>query len=628
MPRAQPCALITALAWALSLALAARCGIALAAGPPTVGFVTPTFYANPLVGNVAIVLGRAGDTSSPLTVSFTTLDDTAIAGADYGSTSGTLSWAAGDSQPQSFLVPVAPDAPGNKNFAVTLLSALGANFGSTLSATVHIDANPATATAHSGTDTVQFAATGFVVVPGSNAATITLERSGTASGPLTVTYTTYGGTAVAGADYTPTAGTLSWAPGDWQPQSFVVPVAAAGLGTRSFNVTLLSAAGANFGAPINSVVSTLAATGAGIALAVQGNRLVDGLGNPVQLRGANISGMEYSAVFDNDLPWGFSGQPDFTQLAAWRLNAVRLPQNEAGWLGLSTTTVPGTPVVFNAATYQAALQASVAAANAAGLYVILDLHWSAPGQFTPTGQNPMLDVDNSLAYWTSMAETFKDNPAVIFELFNEPYIFNGSQPSGAFAAATNDIPDPAANAIIRDGGTASAYFGLDTGTYGGTKVEVPYTWQAAGYQTVINAIRATGATNVILLGGNRWDNELTWWTQNPPLDPLNQLGGVLHAYPGAWPYNAVTNTAATDAMLAPIAASYPIVVTELGDEVGSNPAPYAAAMLAWIDLHGYSVTAWTWNDWGGANTLIQDTTLYTPTAGLGQTYHDWAVNHP
>jgi hypothetical protein len=74
-------------------------------------------------------------------------------------------------------------------------------------------------------------------------------------------------------------------------------------------------------------------------------------------------------------------------------------------------------------------------------------------------------------------------------------------------------------------------------------------------------------------------------------------------------------------------ANYPLVVTEFGDEVGSALASYTQQMTAWLDLHGYSVTAWTWNPWGGNNTLIQDAYSYTPTVGFGQAYHDWAANH-
>jgi hypothetical protein len=49
--------------------------------------------------------------------------------------------------------------------------------------------------------------------------------------------------------------------------------------------------------------------------------------------------------------------------------------------------------------------------------------------------------------------------------------------------------------------------------------------------------------------------------------------------------------------------------------------------LAWADTHDYSVMAWAWNPWGGANTLIQNTTSYTPTVGLGVTYYTWTFNH-
>jgi hypothetical protein len=50
-------------------------------------------------------------------------------------------------------------------------------------------------------------------------------------------------------------------------------------------------------------------------------------------------------------------------------------------------------------------------------------------------------------------------------------------------------------------------------------------------------------------------------------------------------------------------------------------------MTAWLDLHDYSVTAWTWNPWGGNNTLIQNAQSYAPTVGFGQAYHDWTANH-
>ena len=263
--------------------------------------------------------------------------------------------------------------------------------------------------------------------------------------------------------------------------------------------------------------------------------------------------------------------------------------------------------------------------------MILDLHWSAPSNFAGNVQNPMADIDNSIAFWTSVANTFKNNPAVLFELFNEPYFDPASQPDGAFNSIDGKLPNTLANRMIRDGGTANYYFGLSTGTWGGKEQKVAYNWSVAGYQTLINAIRSTGATNVILCAGNRYSNDLTWWGQNPPSDPAGQLAAVIHLYPHGWPNDfrpGPGGSAQFDSMIAANTANYPLVVTEFGDEVGKPDAPFTRAVIAWLDLHGYSVTAWAWTTWPqSSNVLLQDVAKYTPTVGFGQTYHDWAINH-
>ncbi|HXC07905.1 MAG TPA: cellulase family glycosylhydrolase [Steroidobacteraceae bacterium] len=363
-----------------------------------------------------------------------------------------------------------------------------------------------------------------------------------------------------------------------------------------------------------------------MSISVMGNRLVDAKGNTVQLRGVNISGLESGVIFTGGTDFwqssSFSGRPDFTKIAAWKANAVRLPLNEDSWLGLTVTGIPGNTIALNGPAYQAELKATVAAANAAGLYVILDLHWTAPSNFAANTQNPFLNATNSINFWTTVANAFQNNPAVMFELFNEPFVCPVSNGGVCSTPAGVD-----ANKLLATGGTQSYYIGLSTGTYGGSITREPYTYNTVGYQQVITAIRATGATNVIICGGNSYDADLTWWTSNAVTDPLNQLAAALHQYPGSYPYTVASNLTALNAMLAPIAASHPIIVTELGDEVGSNPAPFATAVLAWADLHGYSVTAWTWNPWGlTENVLI--TATFAPTVGLGQTYHDWVFNHP
>jgi hypothetical protein len=275
--------------------------------------------------------------------------------------------------------------------------------------------------------------------------------------------------------------------------------------------------------------------------------------------------------------------------------------------------------------YRAEVVASVADANAAGLYVIVDLHWSAPDDLAANAQNPMADADNSPQFWQSVAETFMSNPAVLFELFNEPYIAPATESNGAFE--TSELAARNANSIIRDGGNASSYFAHLDGRYDAPIRKLPHVWHTAGFQALIDTIRATGAGNVILAGGNYYSNDLSWWSQQPPSDPRRQLAASLHAYAGGYPHSLKNDVAGVDAMLAPIAAQHPVVITELGDEVGSDPASFAASVLSWADRHGYSVLAWCWNPWGGANTLIRDSRTEAPTAGLGSTFHDWAVAH-
>ncbi len=65
------------------------------------------------------------------------------------------------------------------------------------------------------------------------------------------------------------------------------------------------------------------------------------------------------------------------------------------------------PTQYGGANYQAAIRDYVARLNAAGLAVILDLHWSAPGAYRALDQEPMANRDHSVAFWRSVAATFQ-----------------------------------------------------------------------------------------------------------------------------------------------------------------------------------------------------------------------------
>ena len=349
------------------------------------------------------------------------------------------------------------------------------------------------------------------------------------------------------------------------------------------------------------------------SLSVSGNRLLDGHGKLLQLRGVNVSGLEFVPVqgWSPRNPWG--GQtgdptPNWGTLRSWRVNTVRIPLNEASWLGYPCSDFSGTRRDPDPGhNYRGTVQAAVRQATAAGLYVILDLHWSAPGSFCPLGQNPMADADHSLSFWSSVADTFRKDPNVLFELFNEPFFHWMSPGSEAWA-------------VLRNGGTFTQYV-----TGNDRQYAAAYTWRSVGMQQMLDAIRGTGATNVVLAGAPSWSQDLSEWPANKPVDRINQLAAVWHAYPDSDVVGSVkaslpklgTNAYTWAANV--LSAGVPLVITEVGDHnsPGTTGAPFVSIVLPWADDHGASYIGWTWDVWQNHdNVLIKDNTG-TPTDGYG-----------
>ena len=71
---------------------------------------------------------------------------------------------------------------------------------------------------------MQFDESETTVVESAGTAHIVVERQGGSDGAVTVHFETTGGSATAGADYTATNGTLSWADGDSADKSFDVAI--------------------------------------------------------------------------------------------------------------------------------------------------------------------------------------------------------------------------------------------------------------------------------------------------------------------------------------------------------------------------------------------------------------------
>src|SRR5215472_663189 len=106
-------------------------------------------------------------------------------------------------------------------------------------------------------------------------------------------------------------------------------------------------------------------------LHVSGKHLVNARGQRVVLHGVDRSGGEYACVQGFGVWDGPMNQASLTAMKRWRVNAVRVPLNEACWNGQSYVASQ-----FRGAKYRRAVKAYVRLVNGSGMIAILDLHWT------------------------------------------------------------------------------------------------------------------------------------------------------------------------------------------------------------------------------------------------------------
>src|SRR5436190_1867572 len=132
-----------------------------------------------------------------------------------------------------------------------------------------------------------------------------------------------------------------------------------------------------------------------------GPTIRDGAGNAHLFHGVARPSLEWNAVGEH------ISASDFALMAGWKANVVRLALNQDFWL--QNSAYPGT------------VDQAIQWAKAAGLDVILDLHWSDKGELgVGVGQQIMADT-NSVTFWTQVATKYKGDGRVMFELYNEPH---------------------------------------------------------------------------------------------------------------------------------------------------------------------------------------------------------------
>ncbi len=105
-------------------------------------------------------------------------------------------------------------------------------------------------------DSVQFSAASYLVTENSTTAVIVVTRTGSATGTVTVDYTTSDGTAQAGTDYTAVFGTLNFNDGETS-KTVTIPILDDSLaeGEESFRIRLLNPSGVSLGCLSEAVVT-------------------------------------------------------------------------------------------------------------------------------------------------------------------------------------------------------------------------------------------------------------------------------------------------------------------------------------------------------------------------------------
>jgi len=343
-------------------------------------------------------------------------------------------------------------------------------------------------------------------------------------------------------------------------------------------------------------------------LRVVENRIENEAGETVVLRGVNRSGTEYQCTkdFGDDTVRFFDGPSDDASIAAiasWpSVNAVRVPLNEHCWLGVN-----GMPAVGTRDAYRRAIVDYVARLHAYGLTPILELHWVGPGKLPADRLQPLPDADYAETFWRSVASTFKQDPKVVFEPFNEPYPNGNSDHELAWKA-------------FRDGGIQIV------GTRRG-EASTGEDYRAVGMQALVDAIRSTGARQLILVGGIQYSNNLEHWLTYRPYDPAENLAAAWHVYNK----NECNHEECWNAQAAPVAAAVPLVATEFGQDDCADTM--VRPFLDWLDAVGAGYLAWSWNAYGPCRpagtmprgspwSLITDYTAAAPNSGYAQAYFD------
>src|SRR5882724_305588 len=287
-------------------------------------------------------------------------------------------------------------------------------------------------------------------------------------------------------------------------------------------------------------------------LATSGKRIIDiATGAPVILRGVNRSGLEYAGPDEQGFLSGAAISRSEIQsiVQDWGCNIIRLPFNQdfvlRGRDGRSGEE------------YQSALDQVIYWASMFGAYTLLDLQWLDADRIYGGIRNFVAPLPNtqSIELWTLLSRRYKDEPAVLFDIFTEPH------------DRLNDDPSP----LNRDDGT----------TYPADHRSVTMAEWQPWAQTLTNVIRAENADSLVFIPGINWAYDLRGMPMN-----LANIVYSSHVYSNKgmdWPgaFGDLSQTA-------------PVFVGEFGGDDTPADLDFGHRLVEYMRQLEMGWTAWSW----------------------------------
>lgn len=347
--------------------------------------------------------------------------------------------------------------------------------------------------------------------------------------------------------------------GSWQlPNEWVLVSAvinASGVG-QTVGVAAHAASSGRVSPPVD--VDWMALQHAEPSYTVRGTSIVDPAGHSVTLEGVNRAGYQrwpHGGTQFNQ------GEHEAAQVERWGATVVRIQLNQDFWLADCRAYDPYTALM---STYRTIITSEVHEFTSRGVYTILDLHQLSGGGLSTRcldnpaqGLRPMADSE-SPDFWRSVATAMRGNPLVGFDLFNEPH----------------DIDDD----TWKDGGGSGSLTGIRT----------------VGMQDLYEAVRSTGARNLIFVSGRQWATDIDVAIRRP----LNGYGIVLapHLYCHASTCDAASLSASLGAMVTERAlARHPVLITEFGNS-DPNSGDFQDWAIKYAQGRGIGWVAYSWQD--------------------------------